>query len=623
MKRTSSGKTAILIAQKAPPARPAWRRVVVTALCACLLLTGVIAVILTNLAAPASAPLPPVASDDPPEAPPVASDARATPAPARPIPVAVTAGEADDAPPAKRPADEVRLSRRARPVTEVAAAVDVRPVTPAPDVKPAADVKPPANFAPAAEARTAPANAAVKAAAAPLGQGDQLPVNRAIDKGLGYLRSHPWTHNTHSVGYSALAGLTMLECGAGKGDPLVQRAAVLVRAQAATLKHTYSLALTLLFLDRLGEAEDHRLIQGLALRLLAGQNAAGGWHYDCPLLPPSDMAQLYKFLRSHRPPALQTPLQAKDARPSPLALKKGLAKDPFRQFGDIVLTRGIESPAGSEQKSSSGVQPAALIVGLEKPAAPLPDEPPPPEVKAEAPMRLEALPPSLRKLPVVLMQDKTKTGLLMGRDDNSNTQFALLALWAARRHDVPTEMSLLHAQRRFHASQYPDGHWSYHLQGGHPSVAMTAVGLLGLAMGHGATAVMEDRVKGGAVMQDATIQKGLQYLGQNIGSPEPPPTALTPLPGLYFMWSVERVGVLYDLKTIGGKDWYRWGAQLLVAHQLLDGSWSGAHYPGASHHVDTCFALLFLKRSNLVQDLTENLRLYLPIRDESPGNSGR
>jgi hypothetical protein len=73
--------------------------------------------------------------------------------------------------------------------------------------------------------------------------------------------------------------------------------------------------------------------------------------------------------------------------------------------------------------------------------------------------------------------------------------------------------------------------------------------------------------------------------------------------------------MLYDLKTIGGKDWYRWGAQVLVHNQLADGDWGSLRYPGASPPINTCFALLFLRRSNLVQDLTNNLRLSTAISD--------
>ncbi len=76
---------------------------------------------------------------------------------------------------------------------------------------------------------------------------------------------------------------------------------------------------------------------------------------------------------------------------------------------------------------------------------------------------------------------------------------------------------------------------------------------------------------------------------------------------LYFLWSLERVAVLYDLPAIGDKDWYRWGAEILVANQDVAGNWIGGMYPGNSPILDTCLALLFLQRANLVKDLTSRL----------------
>ena len=73
--------------------------------------------------------------------------------------------------------------------------------------------------------------------------------------------------------------------------------------------------------------------------------------------------------------------------------------------------------------------------------------------------------------------------------------------------------------------------------------------------------------------------------------------------------------MLYDLNTIDGKDWYGYGAQKLLKHQMGTGDWPSAYYPGVCPHVNTCFALLFLKRSNLVPDLTLHLRLATPVRD--------
>jgi hypothetical protein len=73
----------------------------------------------------------------------------------------------------------------------------------------------------------------------------------------------------------------------------------------------------------------------------------------------------------------------------------------------------------------------------------------------------------------------------------------------------------------------------------------------------------------------------------------------------YFLWSLERVAVAFDLKTIGNKDWYGWGAEILLNNQQADGSWEGE---SDSFWANTCFALLFLKRANLAGDLTAELR---------------
>lgn len=57
----------------------------------------------------------------------------------------------------------------------------------------------------------------------------------------------------------------------------------------------------------------------------------------------------------------------------------------------------------------------------------------------------------------------------------------------------------------------------------------------------------------------------------------------------YYMYGIERIGVKLDSPFIGKHDWYREGAAQLLERQGEDGSWNG--------DVDTCFALMFLKRS--------------------------
>ncbi|MBI3464550.1 MAG: HEAT repeat domain-containing protein [Planctomycetes bacterium] len=82
---------------------------------------------------------------------------------------------------------------------------------------------------------------------------------------------------------------------------------------------------------------------------------------------------------------------------------------------------------------------------------------------------------------------------------------------------------------------------------------------------------------------------------------------------LYFLWSLERVGVTYGLKRLGKTDWYIWGSQELLKSQNSDGSWTSWNSPV----VGTSLALLFLNRANVAQDLTELIGGKAP----SNGNS--
>jgi len=226
------------------------------------------------------------------------------------------------------------------------------------------------------------------------------------------------------------------------------------------------------------------------------------------------------------------------------------------------------------------------------------------------------LPVRLRDLPVVFFQTSERGKFTLtdsGRDDNSNSQFALLALWTARRHGVSTERVLVLAEQRYRQWQNQDGGWGYE-RGRASAAAMTGVGLLGLAMGHGA-----DFDRSGAdqnmtpAFTDPAIERGLKRFATFIGNPEPMNNKPA-MQNLYFLWSVERVAMLYRQRAICGKDWYGWGTQSLLANQNSDGSWVSAPYPGRPDKcVDTCFALLFLRRSNLIGDLSTNINQRIAV----------
>ncbi|MBI3406792.1 MAG: hypothetical protein HY040_00355 [Planctomycetes bacterium] len=437
----------------------------------------------------------------------------------------------------------------------------------------------------------------------------QARIDDSIGRGVKYLKS---TQNPTGMfgpgvgrmGFCALPALTLLECGVSAKDPAIQKAAALLRKNAPSVFMTYDLSLTILFFDRLGDPADKPLIQNMAARLIAGQGDAGGWSYNVPILSTKDQGELLAFLRKSRP-KLHDPLAGGRTDTNPIG-KPGetpnvLAKDDpdlFNPFGQKEqLKNGADQKAGVEQKAVADPKAAA------------------PGAKA-APPRPEALPAHLRQIPAVAMPGKPnmkeKGPFLkekgpfgrMDRDDNSNTQFALLALWAARRHDVPTERSLQIAYKRFIDSQDEYYGWGYKIHKPNGSPAMIGVGLLGLAMGHGTSAEIP--------LDDRRIKSGLEAFSRHIQPAIPDPSESE---NLYFLWTLERVAMLYNLSTICGKDWYGWGAPMLLTRQNTAGSWSLGNYNGSHETIDTCFALLFLKRSNLVQDLTERLQFQMPIAD--------
>jgi hypothetical protein len=435
----------------------------------------------------------------------------------------------------------------------------------------------------------------------------QEKVNRAIEEGVAYLKrtqqdSGSWTAlRQHDVGFAALPGLTLLECGVPPDDPQVKKAAAFVRRKVPELTGTYELSLAILFLDRLGDPADERLIRTMALRLIAGQTPTGGWTYTCPLLSGNDEM---KFLTAL---ALNRPRDAAD-----LMLPGLDGKEPLRP---------VIGPNDPDRNGNTGKQPdpnrEPTGVAPFRPGEKLPDPDP-----AAARRMVGELPPALRRTPALQPPEESSKMPANDASDNSNTQFAILAIWASGRHGVPTERTLALLTRRFRTSQGSDGSWGYHYfpkDGGQRSAAMTGAGLLGLAVGHGLTADEKERKN----VKDPMIEKGLARLGQSVGKPLGGKGGKAGNRGgevnLYFMWTLERVGMLYNLNTVGDRDWYAWGAEELVERQKPDGSWLVGGYYGSTATTDTSFALLFLKRANLAKDLTKKLEFVIEAKDPGSG----
>ncbi len=63
----------------------------------------------------------------------------------------------------------------------------------------------------------------------------------------------------------------------------------------------------------------------------------------------------------------------------------------------------------------------------------------------------------------------------------------------------------------------------------------------------------------------------------------------------YYMYGLERAGVLAVLTRFGEHEWYEEGAKAILSRQGSDGSWKGGYSDGTT--ANTCFALLFLKKA--------------------------
>jgi hypothetical protein len=357
---------------------------------------------------------------------------------------------------------------------------------------------------------------------------------KAIQKGVAYLKkiqkedgSFP---HEQAAGGTALAGWTLLECGVRPEDPSVQKAAAFFRKQLPTLDHMYSLTLGIFFLDRLGDQADIFLIEVMSARLMATQNAYGGWPYFLVSRPPEDEV---KFLTNYVTNA---------------------------KFGTLNPKAPKDRPARTFKQITPVIQPQAQMYAQ---AQPRPDG---------------------------------------NFGDHSVTQFAMMGLWVARRYGFPVDAQLMRTERRFRAGQEKGG-WGYEFKDGRPTLALTCAGLLGIALGN----ACDPNPNKKDLHTDAQVLEALSVVASTIGNPVGERTRVPSLAGqgkiYYALWSLERMAVVYGLedKKIGTKDWFGWGAELLLYNQQADGSWTGEFAAGGC---DTCFALLFLKRANVATDLT-------------------
>jgi hypothetical protein len=211
-----------------------------------------------------------------------------------------------------------------------------------------------------------------------------------------------------------------------------------------------------------------------------------------------------------------------------------------------------------------------------------------------------------RKKPKVVQRvavKKMKDGPEAG--DNSNTQYAALGLRACFDSGIELpEAVVLMAVKWWRESQFPsppkdadkDGKpdvvsgsgkaegWNYKDKTAQadkaPYHAMTAGGTSSL--------IIYDYMLGREWKQHSHVKEGMNWLAQNWSVNT----------NYYYMYGLERTGILFGTEQIGTRDWYAEGAKLILRNQNADGSWGKRKEEDKDRLThDTCFAILFLRKA--------------------------
>ncbi len=202
------------------------------------------------------------------------------------------------------------------------------------------------------------------------------------------------------------------------------------------------------------------------------------------------------------------------------------------------------------------------------------------------------------------------------RADNSNTQYALLGLWAGRQAGAKIDKSVWEAIQEYYRSSQCnaklDAHrqmiagWQYQNQAkdADGTITMTAAGISGLYISaleaNDSKQELDEKTgvaaKCGIYPEDDAIAKGMRWLAQRFRFNNPPHT-------FYNVYGIERVGRLSGHRFIGEHDWYREGCEYLTGvkdspglAQKPGGEWQINNAIDSFPVISTSFAVLFLAK---------------------------
>ena len=199
--------------------------------------------------------------------------------------------------------------------------------------------------------------------------------------------------------------------------------------------------------------------------------------------------------------------------------------------------------------------------------------------------------------------------------DPSNSQFALLALGAAQDRGIDVDPETFERAIDYWTGlQNQSGGWSYF--GGPSTGSMTCAGVASLIISSGRLGGSSSRVVDGDIQccgqadQQTPIERGLEWLSKSFSVDVNPSGSQQTY--YYYLYALERTGRLSGRRFFAGHDWYREGAERLLAQQdNFQGFWQGAS-DWEQPTIATSFALLFLSKGKR-QVVVGNLQ-----REDSP-----
>ncbi|AMV33161.1 hypothetical protein VN12_13630 [Pirellula sp. SH-Sr6A] len=189
-----------------------------------------------------------------------------------------------------------------------------------------------------------------------------------------------------------------------------------------------------------------------------------------------------------------------------------------------------------------------------------------------------------------------------GSSDESNAQFAVLALWEASKLGIEIPDACLEKAYQYWNSRHTGSGWGYRSERG-TSGSMTCAGIASMLILRDASENVDARVENGSIvccgggadaMQRDPVSLGFAWLVANFSVEQNPSGTGW---HIYYLYALERVGRLTGQRFFGERDWYREGASYLVSVQSqVKGSIDGGGMEAQSPATTTAMALLFLSK---------------------------